>query len=116
MNKHPIATILGAGGNIGRYCVQILAKKNYRCFVPSRNPFQKGYLKTLAPPGAVELIDFNVKNFDKIEEAISNSDVVINLIGILFENKKQRPSLVSHPGHTRFESSCFLRKNLKMER
>ena len=90
MNKHPIATILGAGGNIGRYCVQILAKKNYRCFVPSRNPFQKGYLKTLAPPGAVELIDFNVKNFDKIEEAISNSDVVINLIGILFENKKQK--------------------------
>ena len=31
----------------------------------------------------------------------------------LFEKKKQRPSLVSHPGHTRFESSCFLRKNLK---
>jgi len=31
----------------------------------------------------------------------------------LFENKKQRLSMVTHPGHTRFESSCFLRKNLK---
>ena len=90
MNNYPIATILGGGGFIGRYIVRNLTKKNYRCIIPTRNPFQKGYLKTQAPPGSVELIDFNVKNFDKIEEAISNSNVVINLIGILFENRKQK--------------------------
>ena len=90
MNNYPIATILGGGGFIGRYIVRNLTKKNYRCIIPTRNPFQKGYLKTQAPPGSVELIDFNAKNFDKIEEAISNSDVVINLIGILFENRKQK--------------------------
>jgi NADH dehydrogenase len=67
-----------------------LTNKHYRCIIPTRNAFQKGYLKTQAPPGAIELIDFNSKNFDKIEEAISNSDVVINLIGILFENRKQK--------------------------
>ena len=32
----------------------------------------------------------------------------------LFENPKtKKVSMVSHPGHTRFESSCFLRKDLK---
>ena len=90
MNNYPIATILGGGGFIGRYLVRNLTNKHYRCIIPTRKAFQKGYLKTQAPPGSVELIDFNSNNFDKIEEAISNSDVVINLIGILFENRKQK--------------------------
>ena len=90
MNNYPIATILGGGGFIGRYLVRNLTKKNYRCIIPTRNAFQKGYLKTQAPPGAIEFIDWNPKNFTKIKEAINNSDVVINLIGILYETKKQK--------------------------
>ena len=94
MNNYKIATILGGGGFIGRYCVRNLANKQFRCIIPTRKAFQKGYLKTQAPPGYVELIDFNSNNFDKIEEAISNSDAVINLIGILYENRKQKFSKI----------------------
>ena len=90
MNDYPIATILGGGGFIGRYLVRNLTNKQYRCIIPTRKPFQKGYIKTQAPPGSIELIEFNSNNLDKIEEAISNSDVVINLIGILYENRKQK--------------------------
>ena len=90
MNNYPIATILGGGGFIGRYLVRNLTKKNYRCIIPTRNAFQKGYLKTQAPPGAIEFIDWKPNDFSKIQEAINNSDVVINLIGILYENKKQK--------------------------
>jgi uncharacterized protein YbjT (DUF2867 family) len=90
MNNYPIATILGGGGFIGRYLVRKMTEKNYQCIIPTRNAYLKGYLKTQAPPGAIEFIDFNLKNFSKIEEAIKNSDIVINLVGILFENSKQK--------------------------
>ncbi len=94
MNNYPIATILGGGGFIGRYLVRILAKNNYRCIIPTRNPFEKGYLKTQAPPGAIELIKYDSKNFSVLKEAIENSDVVINLVGILYENRKQKFSKI----------------------
>ena len=88
--KNQICTILGGGGFIGRYLVRNLTKKKYRCIISTRNAFQKGYLKTQATPGSIELIDWNSNNFDKLEESINNSDVVINLIGILYENRKQK--------------------------
>ena len=88
--KNRICTILGGGGFIGRYLVRNLTKKNFRCIVTTRKPFQKGYLKTQATPGAIELLDWNPNNFNDLKEAIKNSDVVINLIGILFETRKQK--------------------------
>ena len=90
MNNYPIATILGGGGFIGRYLVRNLTKKNFRCIIPTRNPFTKGYLKTQAPAGAIEIINFGKNNFDEIKNAINNSDVVINLCGILYESRKQK--------------------------
>ena len=90
MNNYPIATILGGGGFIGRYLVRNLTKKNFRCIIPTRNPFTKGYLKTQAPPGAIEIINFNLSNLNEIKNAINNSDVVINLCGILHETRKQK--------------------------
>ena len=88
--KNQICTILGGGGFIGRYLVRNLTKKNYRCIITTRKAFQKGYLKTQATPGARELIDWNPNNFSELNEAIKNSDIGINLIGILYETRKQK--------------------------
>ena len=88
--KNQICTILGGGGFIGRYLVRNLTKKKYRCIISTRNAFQKGYLKTQATPGSIELINWNSNNFDELKESIKNSDVVINLIGILYETRKQK--------------------------
>ena len=88
--KNQICTILGGGGFIGRYLVRNLTKKNYRCIISTRKAFQKGYLKTQATPGAIELINWNPNNFSELKEAIKNSDIVINLIGILYETRKQK--------------------------
>ena len=88
--KNQICTILGGGGFIGRYLVRNLTKKNYRCIITTRKAFEKGYLKTQATPGAIELLDWNPNNFSELKEAIKNSDIVINLIGILYETRKQK--------------------------
>ena len=88
--KNQICTILGGGGFIGRYLVRNLTKKNYRCIISTRKAFQKGYLKTQATPGAIELVDWNPNNFSVLKESIKNSDIVINLIGILYETRKQK--------------------------
>ncbi|MDA8757406.1 complex I NDUFA9 subunit family protein [Candidatus Pelagibacter bacterium] len=88
--KNQICTILGGGGFIGRYLVRNLTKKNYRCIISTRKAFQKGYLKTQATPGSIELLNWNPNNFSELKEAIKNSDIVINLIGILYETRKQK--------------------------
>jgi NADH dehydrogenase len=67
-----------------------LTKKNYRCIISTRNVFQKGYLKTQATPGSIELIKWDSNNFNELKDAIKNSDVVINLIGILYETRNQK--------------------------
>ena len=88
--KNQICTILGGGGFIGRYLVRNLTKKTYRCIITTRKAFEKGYLKTQATPGSIELLDWNPNNFSELKEAIKNSDIVINLIGILYETRKQK--------------------------
>ena len=88
--KNQICTILGGGGFIGKYLARNMTKKNYRCIITTRNAFQKGYLKTQGTPGSIELLDWNPNNFSELKDAIKNSDIVINLIGILFETRKQK--------------------------
>ena len=67
-----------------------MTKKNYRCIITTRKAFQKGYLKTQGTPGSIELMDWDPNNFSELKEAIKNSDIVINLIGILYETRKQK--------------------------
>ena len=88
--KNQICVILGGGGFIGKYLVRNMTKKNYRCIITTRKAFQKGYLKTQGTPGSIELLDWNPNNFSELKEAIKDSDVVINLIGILYETRKQK--------------------------
>ena len=88
--KNRICTILGGGGFIGKYLARNMTKKNYRCIITTRKAFQKGYLKTQGTPGSIELLDWDPNNFSELKEAIKNSDIVINLIGILYETRKQK--------------------------
>ena len=81
--------IFGASGQIGRNLVRSLTKKNLKVTAVTRNQHQKGYiLKTQANPGYLELVEIKNFNPDKIEELMKRCSICINLIGILFEKKK----------------------------
>ena len=89
MNNYPIATILGGGGFIGRYLVRNLTRKNFRCIIPTRNPFTKTYLKTQAPPGAIEIIKFGQNNFDDILQQQRIYQVFLLLLQFYFQMMKK---------------------------
>ena len=81
--------VFGASGQIGRHLIRKLTKNNYKVVAVTRNIHQKGYiLKTQANPGYLEIVELRSFNLDKIENLIQSCSVCINLIGILFEKKK----------------------------
>ena len=81
--------IFGASGQVGRYCIRRLVKSNYKITAVTRNPHQKGYiLKTQAPIGYLDIVQANIFDQKKLEQLLSEVDICINLIGILFEKNK----------------------------
>ena len=87
--------LFGATGQIGRNLIRKLSKNNYKIIAVTRNIHRAGYiLKTQANPGYLELVE--LKNFDvnKIESLIKRTTICINLIGILYEKRKDEFKLI----------------------
>jgi len=88
-NNQQIA-VFGAGGFLGRHLIRELTKLDYRIKVATRSPYLKGYLRPLGNPGQIELIKTNIFNFEDVKKVLRNCDYVINLVGILYETRKQK--------------------------
>ena len=81
--------IFGGSGQIGRNLIRKLAKNDYRVTVVTRNIHQKSYIiKTQANAGYIEIVEANIFDEKKIRELFKKADICINLIGILYEQKK----------------------------
>ena len=81
--------IFGASGQIGRNLIRSLTKNNIKVTALTRNIHQKGYiLKTQANPGYLEIVEGSIFNYDQIEKLFSSADLCVNLVGILFEKRK----------------------------
>ena len=81
--------IFGGSGQIGRHLIRRLTKKNHLVTVVTRNLHNKGaILKTQGNPGYVEIVEANVFDEDQLNQLFKDKDICINLVGILFENKK----------------------------
>ena len=107
-NNQKIIAVFGAGGFLGKHLMRELTKLDYRVKVATRNPYLKGYLKPLGNPGQIELFKTNIFNEDDVRNVLKNSDFVINLIGILYETRKQKFNQI----HSQFP---FLLSNLCKE-
>ncbi|MDC1155540.1 complex I NDUFA9 subunit family protein [Candidatus Pelagibacter sp.] len=80
--------IFGGSGQIGRFLIRKLTKNNYKVTVVTRNIHQKSYkIKTQANAGYIEIIEASIFDEKKIRRLFENTDICINLVGILFEKK-----------------------------
>ena len=92
MQKNPekVACIFGASGFIGRHLIRRLTKKDFRIIAVTRSPYLHGHLKPLGNPGQIDLEKVNLFDEEKLRILVKSSDVVINLVGILYETNKQK--------------------------
>jgi uncharacterized protein YbjT (DUF2867 family) len=89
-NAETLITVFGGSGFLGRHVVRALAKRQYRIRVAVRRPDLAGYLQPLGRVGQIHAVQANVRNRPSVAAAVRGSDVVINLVGILFESGRQR--------------------------
>ena len=87
--KEKNCLIFGGSGQIGRQLIRKLTKNNYKVTVVTRNIHQKSYIiKTQANAGYIDICEANIFEEKKIRQLFKKADIWINLIGILYENKR----------------------------
>lgn len=87
MIKTKVATVFGGTGFIGRAVVQHLAQAGYVVRVPTRDLVKAGRLRTAGGVGQVVPMFCPTRSDDALKAVITGADIVINLIGILYESR-----------------------------
>ncbi len=80
--------IFGASGQIGRHLIRKLTKNYYKAICQTRNSHKSIFLKTLGSIGYIDIVESSIFDEKKITKLIEQSDICVNLIGILFEKDK----------------------------
>jgi uncharacterized protein YbjT (DUF2867 family) len=93
-----LVTVFGGSGFLGRHVVRALAKLGYRVRVAVRRPELAGFLQPLGQVGQIHAVQANVRHPSSVESAARDADVVINLVGILFERGRQKFDAVQSAG------------------
>ncbi len=101
-----VATVFGGTGFIGRYLVQRLARDGYSVRVPTRHAAEANRLRVSGVVGQVVPVRMSLKNDAAIERVVDGADWVINLVGILAENRKQKFSTLHAELPGRIAAAC----------
>ena len=82
-----VATVFGGSGFIGRYVVQLLAQQDYVVRVAVRDPAGARFLQTQGRVGQIVPLAASVTDPAAVVRAVEGAEVVVNLVGILFERR-----------------------------
>ncbi len=82
-----IAVIFGGSGFVGTSLVRKLLDQGFRVRVVTRDKEKSAFLKTFASPDFLSLIEWNYHSLERLEGILENADFVVNLVGILYEEK-----------------------------
>jgi uncharacterized protein YbjT (DUF2867 family) len=93
-----LVTVFGGSGFLGRHLVRALARRDYRIRVAVRRPDLCGHLQPLGRVGQIHAVQANVRYPDSVAAAVRHSEIVINLVGVLYERGRQRFAAVHAEG------------------
>ena len=79
--------IIGGSGFLGKSLLKLLLNESAEIILFTRKKNYQKNLNKIFPDNNIECIQWNINNLNIIEENIKNVDSIINLCGILFENK-----------------------------
>ena len=97
-NVDTLITVFGGSGFLGRHVIRALCKQGYRIRVAVRRPELAGHLQPLGRVGQIHAVQANLRYAASVEAAARDADVLINLVGILFERGRQRFEAVQGEG------------------
>ncbi len=96
--QSPIVTVFGGSGFVGRYIVQALAHAGYRVRVAVRRPNEAMFTMTYGTVGQVQPVQANIRDDASTRAAIAGTVAVVNCVGILFPDGKQKFDAVQAEG------------------
>ena len=79
--------VIGGSGFLGKSLLKLLLNESAEIILFTRKKNYQKNLNKIFPDNNIECIQWNINNLNIIEENIKNVDSIINLCGILFENK-----------------------------
>jgi len=80
-----VVTVFGGSGFIGRHLVRRLARRGAEVRVAVRDIEAAQYLKTAGDVGQIVPWQVNIADPAQVATAVAGADVVVNLVGILYE-------------------------------
>ena len=97
-NLDTLVTVFGGSGFLGRHVVRALLRRDFRVRAAVRRPDLAGHLQPLGRVGQVHAVQANVRYRASVEAAVRDAEVVVNLVGILFERGRQSFARVQAEG------------------
>ena len=96
-----LVTVYGGSGFLGRHVVRALAQRDYRIRVAVRHPDLAFHLQPLGKVGQIHAVQANLRHAPSVDAAARDAQVLINLVGILFERGRQRFDAIHSQGAER---------------
>lgn len=93
-----LVTIFGGSGFVGRYIARRMAKQGWRVRVAVRRPNEAIFVRPYGVVGQVEPIFANIRDDASVRAAIHGADAVVNCVGILAEQGKNKFDAVQTEG------------------
>jgi uncharacterized protein YbjT (DUF2867 family) len=97
-NLETLVTVFGGSGFLGRSVVRALCKREYRVRVAVRRPELAGHLQPLGRVGQIHAVQANLRYPTSVEAAMRDSEIAINLVGILAQGGAQTFDAVQDKG------------------